>query len=124
MFDLRYHVASLAAVFIALAVGIVIGVAIAGGGNLEETTQGLRQADFDDLEQRLEDAQARVDERGEGEAGARRSRDEGLSGAHGGTSGRQERRPRFPRAGRRRASAPPWRKRFPTPTPRQGIRYA
>ena len=32
MFDLRYHVASLAAVFIALAVGIVIGVAIAGGG--------------------------------------------------------------------------------------------
>ena len=60
MFDLRYHVASLAAVFVALAVGIVIGVAIAGGGNLEETTQGLRQADFDDLEQRLEDAQARV----------------------------------------------------------------
>ena len=52
MFDLRYHVASLAAVFVALAVGIVIGVAIAGGGNLEETTQGLRQADFDDLEQR------------------------------------------------------------------------
>jgi hypothetical protein len=60
MFDLRYHVASLAAVFIALAVGIVIGVAIAGGGNLEETTQGLRQADFDDLEQRLEDAQSRI----------------------------------------------------------------
>ena len=61
MFDLRYHVASLAAVFIALAVGIVIGVAIAGGGNLEETTQGLRQADFEDLEQRLADAEARVD---------------------------------------------------------------
>ena len=41
MFDLRYHVASLAAVFVALAVGIVIGVAIAGGGNLEETTADI-----------------------------------------------------------------------------------
>jgi hypothetical protein len=61
MFDLRYHVASLAAVFIALAVGIVIGVAIAGGGNLEETTQDLREADLADLEQQLDDAQARVD---------------------------------------------------------------
>jgi hypothetical protein len=61
VFDLRYHVASLAAVFIALAVGIVIGVAIAGGGNLEETTQGLREADIADLEQQLDDAQARVD---------------------------------------------------------------
>jgi hypothetical protein len=61
VFDLRYHVASLAAVFIALAVGIVIGVAIAGGGNLEETTQDLREADIADLEQQLDSAQARVD---------------------------------------------------------------
>ena len=38
MFDLRYHVASLAAVFIALAVGIVIGVAIASGGSVEDAT--------------------------------------------------------------------------------------
>lgn len=30
MFDLRYHVASLAAVFLALAVGIILGVAISG----------------------------------------------------------------------------------------------
>src|SRR5215211_5226869 len=30
MFDLRYHLASLAAVFIALAVGILLGVAISG----------------------------------------------------------------------------------------------
>lgn len=61
MFDLRYHVASLAAVFVALAVGIVIGVAIAGGGNLEETTQGVRQDQLDALEQQRDEAQARAD---------------------------------------------------------------
>ena len=30
MFGLRYHVASLAAVFVALAVGILLGVAVSG----------------------------------------------------------------------------------------------
>jgi hypothetical protein len=61
MFDLRYHIASLAAVFVAIAVGIVIGVAIAGGGNLEETTAGIEQAELDDLNRQLEEAQARGD---------------------------------------------------------------
>jgi hypothetical protein len=61
MFDLRYHVASLAAVFVALAVGIVIGVAIAGGGKLEETTAAVEQAELDDLNRQLEEAQARGD---------------------------------------------------------------
>jgi copper transport outer membrane protein MctB len=61
MFDLRYHVASLAAVFVALAVGIVIGVAIAGGGNLEETTAGIEQGQLDDLNKQLEEAKARGD---------------------------------------------------------------
>jgi hypothetical protein len=32
VFDLRYHVASLAAVFLALIIGILVGVGIAGGG--------------------------------------------------------------------------------------------
>src|SRR5712691_10360943 len=32
MFDLRYHVASLAAVFIALIIGILVGVGLAGSG--------------------------------------------------------------------------------------------
>lgn len=36
MFDFRYHVASLAAVFIALVVGIVIGVGLSGQGVLDE----------------------------------------------------------------------------------------
>ena len=37
MFDLRYHVTSLAAVFIALLIGILVGVALAshGLGNTE-----------------------------------------------------------------------------------------
>ena len=37
MFDFRYHVASLAAVFIALVVGMVVGAGIAGRGLLDET---------------------------------------------------------------------------------------
>ena len=36
MFDLRYHVASLAAVFIALIVGILVGVGLAGSGVTKE----------------------------------------------------------------------------------------
>jgi Copper transport outer membrane protein, MctB len=40
MFDLRYHVASLAAVFVALVIGILVGVALAshGLGNAERST--------------------------------------------------------------------------------------
>jgi hypothetical protein len=36
MFDLRYHVASLAAVFVALIVGILVGVGLAGSGVTKE----------------------------------------------------------------------------------------
>ncbi len=32
MFDLRYHVASLIAVFLALIIGILVGVGLAGSG--------------------------------------------------------------------------------------------
>ncbi len=61
MFDLRYHLASLAAVFIAIAVGIVIGVAIASGGSLEEATQALQEERIKSLETELSAAQANVD---------------------------------------------------------------
>jgi hypothetical protein len=61
MFDLRYHVASLAAVFIALAVGIVIGVAIASGGGVEDTTKAVLEGDKQRLEQQLQEAQERAD---------------------------------------------------------------
>jgi len=60
MFDLRYHVASLAAVFVALAVGIVIGVAIASGGGVEDTTKAVLEGDNRRLQDRLEEAQERI----------------------------------------------------------------
>ena len=49
MFDLRYHVASLAAVFVALVIGILVGVALAshGLGNTERKRleEDLRRAE-------------------------------------------------------------------------------
>ena len=36
MFDFRYHIASLAAVFLALVLGILIGVAISGRGFVDK----------------------------------------------------------------------------------------
>ena len=59
MLNLRYHVASLAAVFVALAVGIVIGVAIASGGKVADTTQGLREDELKALQKSLEAARER-----------------------------------------------------------------
>jgi hypothetical protein len=63
VFGLRYHVASLAAVFVALAVGILLGVAVSGkvtdvGEDAE--LQNLRD-DNDQLEQELDAAQAQAE---------------------------------------------------------------
>ena len=60
MFDLRYHVASLAAVFVALAVGIVIGVAIVSREDVDKATQSLNEQKIDALEKQLESANARA----------------------------------------------------------------
>ena len=71
MFDLRYHVASLAAVFLMLVVGILIGVGISGRGfvddaerdRLNDRIAGLQEevdaanATADDLERRQQAAQ-------------------------------------------------------------------
>jgi hypothetical protein len=67
MFDLRYHVASLAAVFLALAVGILLGVAISGKvGDAEES---FRSAEVARLSDRLREEQERaVGARQRGEA--------------------------------------------------------
>src|SRR4029079_19574079 len=54
MFDLRYHVASLAAVFIALVIGILVGVGIADRGVREDA---LRR-DVADAKSALSSAQA------------------------------------------------------------------
>jgi hypothetical protein len=61
MFDLRYHVASLAAVFFALVIGILVGVALAshglGDSERDRLQENLRQARSD-----RDTLQARVDE--------------------------------------------------------------
>jgi hypothetical protein len=54
VFDLRYHVASLAAVFLMLVVGILIGVGISGRGFVDD-------AERDRLNGRIADLQSQVD---------------------------------------------------------------
>ena len=44
MFDLRYHVASLAAVFLALVIGILVGVGLTRGGFVSKAERGALQA--------------------------------------------------------------------------------
>jgi hypothetical protein len=58
VFDLRYHVASLAAVFLALAVGILLGVAISG--KVGEAEDSFRAAEVSRLNDRLRDEQERA----------------------------------------------------------------
>jgi hypothetical protein len=59
MLGVRYHVASLAAVFLALAVGILLGVAISG--KLSDAEESLQQEKIRDLEQDLRNAQTSAD---------------------------------------------------------------
>jgi Copper transport outer membrane protein, MctB len=59
MFDLRYHLASLAAVFIALAVGILLGVAISG--KLSAADNRFAHDRIDQLGDQLNNANARAD---------------------------------------------------------------
>jgi hypothetical protein len=59
MFTWRYHVASLAAVFLALAVGILLGVAVSG--KVSDATEGLEQDERDRLRQELEQVRESAD---------------------------------------------------------------
>ena len=61
MFDLRYHVASLAAVFLALILGILVGVGIASQTTVEESERRLLEQQIADLRRDLESANAQVD---------------------------------------------------------------
>ena len=60
MFDLRYHVASLAAVFVALIVGILIGVGLSGRGFVSDSERQLLNARISDLQRRATDAETGV----------------------------------------------------------------
>lgn len=60
MFDLRYHVTSLAAVFIALLIGILVGVALASHGLGNTERKGLED-DVRRAQNRVDALQAQVD---------------------------------------------------------------
>jgi hypothetical protein len=57
MFDLRYHVASLAAVFVALLIGILVGVAMSG--KVDDAEKRSLQSDVHKLEAQLDAASER-----------------------------------------------------------------
>jgi Copper transport outer membrane protein, MctB len=59
MFDLRYHVASLAAVFIALVIGILVGVGISDRGLVDKAERGLLEQRINQLESDLTGARKR-----------------------------------------------------------------
>jgi hypothetical protein len=59
MFGLRYHVASLAAVFLALAVGILLGVALSG--KVSQAEDSFQADQIQRLRSQLESASARAD---------------------------------------------------------------
>jgi hypothetical protein len=59
VFDFRYHVASLAAVFIALVTGIIVGVAISGSGFVESQERDLLNAEIRALRDDVERARER-----------------------------------------------------------------
>jgi hypothetical protein len=72
VFDFRYHVASLTAVFVALIIGILVGVGLSGQGFVTESERTRLEDDIADLQARLESAEQRGDalERSEAAAAA------------------------------------------------------
>ena len=60
MFDFRYHVTSLAAVFIALVIGILVGVAISGRSLIRDTERRVLESEIAGLEDQLADAERQI----------------------------------------------------------------
>jgi len=60
VFDLRYHVASLAAVFVALVLGIFVGVGLSGKGFVSDAERENLQAQIDQLRAERDGAVARA----------------------------------------------------------------
>ena len=57
MFDLRYHVASLTAVFVALVIGILVGVGLSGKGFVNDAERAILTRQIADLRQERDAAQ-------------------------------------------------------------------
>ena len=62
MFDLRYHVASLAAVFLALVIGILVGVGIASQTSVEESERRVLEDQIARLERARDSRAAEAEE--------------------------------------------------------------
>ena len=60
MFDLRYHVASLVAVFVAMIVGILVGVGLSGSGVTKKADLKAAQFERDKAEAQRDAARAQV----------------------------------------------------------------
>ncbi len=61
MFDLRYHVASLAAVFLALIIGILVGAGLAAGTDVKDSDRQVLQRQLDSLDRQNQDLSAEND---------------------------------------------------------------
>jgi hypothetical protein len=62
VFDLRYHVASLAAVFLMLVVGILIGVGISGRGFVDDAERNNFEREIAGLKEDVDSAKATADD--------------------------------------------------------------
>jgi hypothetical protein len=62
VFDIRYHVASLAAVFLMLVVGILIGVGISGRGFVDDAERDRLNGKITQLQEQVDAANADVDD--------------------------------------------------------------
>ena len=62
MFDLRYHVASLVAVFLMLIVGILVGVGISGRGFVDDAERDRFNARIENLQEQVDAAEASIDD--------------------------------------------------------------
>jgi hypothetical protein len=61
MFDFRYHVTSLAAVFVALIIGILVGVGLSGQGFVTESERTRLEDDIEDARARADAQEQRAD---------------------------------------------------------------
>lgn len=90
MFDLRYHVASLAAVFVAIVLGIFVGVGLSGKGFVSDAERENLQARIDELRVERDDAVALAEDarrQGEGlDSYSRSTYDELVDGRLDGSS--------------------------------------